>query len=217
MGIRVLLADDHELVRHGLCKILDQQQDIEVIAEVGDGQAAVRLAREVLPDVIILDITMPVLNGLDAARAILAENPGARIIMLSMHHAERIVRDTLAAGASGYVPKDSGPEELLLAVRAVAAGESYLGTRVTKAVTSGFLANVTGPNTSVFSKLSAKEREVLQLLAEGNANKEIAGFLHVSARTVEAHRAQIMEKLGIHTLAGLTRYAIKEGLTPLDF
>src|SRR6185437_14133730 len=145
MGIRVLLADDHELVRHGLCKILDQQQDIEVIAEVGDGQAAVRLAREVLPDVIILDITMPVLNGLDAARAILAENPGARIIMLSMHHAERIVRDTLAAGAS------------------------YLGTRVTKAVTSGFLANVTGPNTSVFAKLSAKEREVLQLLAEGNA------------------------------------------------
>ncbi len=216
MCSRFLVADDHELVRTGLCSILDQQIDIEVVAVAGDGRTAVQMAREMSPDVIILDVTMPIMNGLDATRLIMQENGNARIIVLSMHHAQRVVQDALASGASAYVPKDSGPEELLLAVRAVAAGQSYLGTRVTKSVTSCFLADPSNSKPSVFSKLSAKEREVLQLLAEGQANKEIAAYLHVSARTVEAHRAQIMEKLDIRTLAGLTRYAIQEGLTPLD-
>lgn len=214
--IRVILADDHKLFRVGLRQLIEKSDDVRVIAEAATGLEACDLILTHKPDVLILDISMPDLNGIEAARRIAECSPETRIIVLSMHSDHRYVTEALASGARGYLVKDSAPEELLSAVRKAAQGEYVLSPAINAQVIEQFISgqkqNVRGP----FSVLSAREREVLQLLAEGKSTKEIADKLCLSSKTVETHRQHVMEKLNLHTVAELTRYAIKEGLTPLN-
>jgi len=175
------------------------------------------MARELAPDVTVMDITMPLLNGVEATRQILANNPNTKVLALSIHSDRTIVAEALRAGAAGYLVKNSAPDELIQAIRAVCAGKTYVSEAVAQpAAPEPPAREPTGPASSVFSALTSKQREVLQLVAEGKSNKEIASALSISAKTVEAHRAQIMDKLQIHSTAGLTKYAIREGLTSLD-
>jgi len=215
MGLRILLVDDHQIVRQGLRTLLEKEPDMEVVAEAEDGRAAVRLAREVSPQVVIMDVAMPDLNGIEATRQIVAESPGIKVIALSMHADRRFVANMLKAGASGYLLKDAAFEELAQAIRTVAANRTYLSPEVSDIVVKDYLK---GPQeeASAFSLLTAREREVLQLLAEGKSTREIADCLHVSVKTVETHRQQIMSKLDIRSVAELTKYAIREGLSSLD-
>jgi DNA-binding NarL/FixJ family response regulator len=215
MALKILLVDDHQIVRQGLRTLLEKEPDMEVAAEAEDGRAAVRLAREVSPQVVIMDVAMPDLNGIEATRQIVAECPGVKVIALSMHADRRFVSNMLKAGASGYLLKDSAFEELARAIRAVAADKVYLSPEVSDIVIRDY---VKGPQeeVSVYSLLTPREREVLQLLAEGKATREIADRLHVSVKTVETHRQQIMTKLELRSVAELTKYAIREGLSSLD-
>jgi two-component system response regulator NreC len=215
MGLRILLVDDHQIVRQGLRTLLEKEPDMEVVAEAEDGRAAVRLTREVLPQVVIMDVAMPDLNGIEATRQIVHEFPDIKVIALSMHSDRRFVANMLRAGASGYLLKDSAFEELAQAIRTVAANRTYLSPEVSDIVVKDFLK---GPQEapSAYSLLSPREREVLQLMAEGKTTKEIADRLHVSVKTVETHRQQIMTKLEIRSVAELTKYAIREGLASLD-
>jgi DNA-binding NarL/FixJ family response regulator len=216
--ISILLVDDHQIVRSGLRSLFDDQKDMKVIAEAENGRAAVQMARDLSPDVVVMDITMPDLNGIEATRQILKEAPGAKVIALSEHTDRRYVSEALKAGAVGYLPKAVPFEELVEAVRIVAAGKVYLSPKVANVVVEAYVRGGGGPNedSSAFSILSAREREVLQLIAEGLATKEVAAHLHVSIKTVETHRAKTMEKLNLHSLAELTKYAIREGLTSLE-
>lgn len=217
MSTRVLLADDHRIIREGLRSLLQKQSDMEVVDEAQDGITAVRLTEKLRPDIVIMDIGMPDLNGIEAARQIITRVKGVKVIALSMHSDKRFVLEMLKAGASGYLLKDCAFEELVDAIRAVCTGQIYLSHRVTGVVVDEFLHhNRPGSDTSAYALLSAREREVLQLLAEGNTTKSIAASLNVSAKTIETHRQQIMEKLNLHSVAELTKYAIKEGLTSLD-
>jgi len=213
--IRILLADDHAILRDGLRALLEQQEDMRVVAEAGDGREAVRLAAEVEPDVVVIDIGMPELNGVEAAKRITAAGSKARVVALSMHGDRRYVVEMLRAGATGYVLKDSAGQELVDGIRQAIAGRVFLGTGVADVVVSEVLRGLdgTGPQRHV---LSDREREVLQLLAEGASTREIASKLFVSVKTVETHRANIMRKLGLRTVADLTKYAIREGLTSVD-
>ncbi len=214
MSIRILLADDHKIMRDGLRTLLAQQADMQVVAEADNGRTAVALARELEPDVIIMDIGMPELNGMEAARQIKHTLPEARVIALSMHSDRRFVAGMLGAEASGYLLKDCAFEELGRAIRAAAAGETYLCSGIAGLVVDGYVrAGLLGGEAP---ELSDRDREVLQLVAEGWATKQIAGRLAISVKTVEAHRSQIMKKLGLHSLAEITKYAIREGLTSLD-
>ena len=215
MAKRILIADDHEMVRAGLKSILQQQHDVEVVADVGDGRTAVRLTAELLPDLVIMDINMPELNGIEAIRQIVGGESGAKVIALSVHADRQFIAAALDAGAKGYLLKNSASVELQLAIRAVLQGEMFLSPRIAHIVVDRFVrGNKSGePNGG---ELTPKQREVLQLLAEGKSNKEIALRMEISSKTVETHRAQIMEKLKIHNLAGLTKYAIREGLTSLE-
>ena len=215
MKIKILLADDHKIMREGLKALIDKQMDMEVAEEAQDGAAAVRLARKLLPNVIIMDIGMPEMNGIDATRQILSENKAVKIIALSMHSDRRFVMEMLKAGASGYLLKDSAFEELVGAVHTVMAGQPYLSPRITDIVVKEYLHNVPRNESNVFTVLTAREREVLQLLAEGKSTKQIAAALNLSVKTVETHRQQMMDKLEIRTVAELTKYAIREGLTSL--
>jgi len=210
MALRILLVDDHQIVREGLRILLEKEPDMEVAAEAEDGRAAVRLAREVSPQVVIMDVAMPDLNGIEATRQIVAECPGIKVIALSMHADRRFVANMLKAGASGYLLKDSAFEELARAIRTVAADKVYLSPEVSDIVVRDY---VKGPQeeASVYSLLTPREREVLQLLAEGKATREIADCLHVSVKTVETHRQQIMYKLKVRSVAELTKYAIRGG------
>lgn len=210
MSIRVLLADDHKIVREGLRSLLEKQHGIEVIAEAENGRTAVRLARKLSPDVVVMDIAMPDLNGIGATFQIIAESPGVKVIALSMHSDRRFVARMFKAGASGYLLKDCAFEELDRAINAVVANQIYLSPGIAGVVVEDFVSHL--PDTD----LTPRECEVLQLLAEGNGTKQIASRLHVSVKTIEAHRRQIMEKLGIHSIAELTKYAIREGLTSLE-
>ena len=216
MSTKILLADDHKIIREGLRSLLEEQPDMEVIAEAADGRMALTLARKVLPDVIIMDITMPDLNGVEATRQVTAELTNVKVIALSMHSQRRFVVETLKAGASGYLLKDCAVEELVRAIHTVVADQIYLSPRITGIVIEDYVHNLPATDPSAFSTLSAREREVLQLLAEGKSTKEIASCLHISAKTVETHRRQTMRKLGIHSIAELTKYAIHEGLTSLE-
>jgi len=210
-SLRVLLADDHALVRAGMRALLGELPGIEVVAETGDGREALRLVREHKPDIALLDISMPGLNGLEVVARIAQEHPTTRVIMVSMHGDDESVRRALVAGAAGYLLKNSDRHELELALRAVARGDTWLSPSLTKRVVAAYTQgapSAAGP----FAVLTPRQREVLQLVAEGHSNKEIAGRLNVALKTVEAHRTELMERLGIHGVASLVRYAIQVGL-----
>jgi DNA-binding NarL/FixJ family response regulator len=216
MSLRILLADDHRIFRAGLRPLLAAESDMEVVAEAENGLRALELARELLPDIAVLDITMPGLNGLEVTRHLAQEAPSVRVIILSMHSDRRYVLEALRAGARGYLLKEGGFEELLVAVRAVADGRIHLGAAVGEQVIRDYVQLARDDEGGAFAVLSGREREVLQLLAEGLATKEIADRLVLSVKTVESHRKAVMDKLEIHSIAELTKYAIREGLTPLD-
>ncbi len=216
MTARVLIADDHGIVREGLRTLIERESDMEVVAEAEDGAEAVRVALEVAPNVVIMDIAMPELNGMEATRRIVAEAPGVKVLALSMHSDKRFVAEILKAGASGYLLKDCAFEELARAIRAVVAGQTYLSPAIAGIVAEGYVRRLSASDSSAFSVLTPREREVLQLMAEGWPTKRIASRLHVSVKTVETHRRQIMQKLDIHSVAELTKYAVREGLTSLE-
>ncbi len=213
--IRILLADDHALVRAGLRSLLESLPEVEVVAEAGDGREALRLAATHHPHIALLDIAMPELNGLEAAALLAKEAPDTRVIILSMHTSEEYVVRALRAGVAGYLLKDSGLAELELAVKAVARGETYLSPPMSKHVVADYVRRIGGEE-SLLEQLTPRQREVLQLIAEGRTTKEIAQKLNLSVKTVETHRAQLMERLDIHDLAGLVRYAIRAGLVAPD-
>jgi DNA-binding NarL/FixJ family response regulator len=205
------------MVRAGLISMLQRDPGNEVVGEAGDGRQAVEMARKLQPDVIFCDVTMPLLNGIEATRHIREFSPREiKVIMISVHYDQTMVTEALRAGANGYLLKTSAAVELQLAVRAAREGATYLSPRVGQVVVDGLLADRDPERPRVFSALTAKQREVLQLLAEGKTNKEVAACLCISAKTVEAHRGQLMEKLHIHTVAGLTKYAIREGITSVE-
>jgi DNA-binding NarL/FixJ family response regulator len=216
MSIKILLADDHKIVRDGLRALIEKYPDMEVVAEAADGRTAVRLVKELRPKVVIMDISMPDLNGIEATRQILVEEPEVKILTLSMHSDSRYVKEVFKVGAAGYLLKECAFEELANAIYTVAADQIYLSPRITHVVINDYLSKLPAARTSVFSVLTAREREVLQLLAEGKTTKEIAFSLDLSVKTVEAHRQKIMEKSDIHSVAELTKYAIREGLTSLE-
>jgi DNA-binding NarL/FixJ family response regulator len=212
----ILLADDHQIVRQGLRSLLERNQDMRVVGEASDGRTAVRMTQELSPDVVIMDVGMPDLNGIEATRQLLHDDASTKVVALSMHSDRRFIGEMLKAGAKGYLLKDGAFEELAGAVRSVVAGKMYLSPRITDVVVDDYLRNVPGAEPSVFAKLTPREREVLQLMAEGRSTKEIAMDLKVSVKTIETHRRQVMEKLDIHSVAELTKYAIREGLTNLE-
>lgn len=216
MNLRVVLVDDHRMFREALRPLLAQTPGFEIVGEAGDGQQAIELCAQLAPDVVIMDVSMPGLNGLEATRRILADRPRTRVVVLSMHADRRFVAETLRAGAAAYVLKDAGFAELVRALQAVAEGRTYLSEPVRQLVVQEYVAGLQREDRSAFSLLSAREREVLQLVAEGASTKEIGDRLSVSVKTIETHRRQIMEKLDLHSVAELTKYAIREGLTPLD-
>jgi DNA-binding NarL/FixJ family response regulator len=208
--IRVLIADDHGIVAEGLRRLVEAEPDMRVVGCVEDGREAVRLAREASPDVVVMDLSMPELNGADATRAIVGEVASCRVLVLSMYADREYVRRALKAGATGYVVKRAAARDLVEAIRATHAGRRYLSSRVADAVLEE------GEDRDPLGRLSAREREVLQLIAEGRTGAEIAGRLSLSQKTVETYRARLIEKLGIRDVPGLVRFAIQRGLVPLD-
>jgi DNA-binding NarL/FixJ family response regulator len=216
MSIRVILADDHKIIREGLRNLLEKQDDLEIIAEAGNGRTTIKLAHELTPDLIVMDTIMPDLNGIEATRKIIADNPRIKIIALSMHSDRQFVIEMLKAGAMGYMLKDCAFEELIYAINSVINNQMYLSPKITTVMLKEYMRGVKKEKTSVFSVLSNREREVLQLIAEGKTTKEIAYHLNVSIKTIDTHRQQIMNKLKIHSIAELTKYAVREGLTPLE-
>ncbi len=217
MNTRILLADDHKIVREGLCGLINKLPGMEVVAEAENGRAAVNLSQKIKPDIVIMDIAMPDLNGVEATRQILCTNKGVKIIVLSMHSDRRLVTEILKAGASGYLLKeDCDLEELNRAIKSVTAKQVYLAPRVANyMVRDHILKKAAGTETLSDSILTSREREVLQLLAEGKRTKQIASCLCVSVKTIETHRTNIMHKLDIYTLAGLVKYAIQEKIISL--
>lgn len=213
MTIRVLIADDHTILRHGLSHSIGQEHDMEVVGEVDEGHKAVELARELSPDVAVMDISMPDLNGIEATRMIQRESPKTRVIALSMHSSKRYVREMFKAGAAGYLLKECEFEELVGAIRLVAQGRTYITPAVTGTLLESCVEDEGQAGQSAFSLLTQREREVLQLIAEGHTTKQVARRLYISPKTVEAHRLKVMNKLNIDNIAQLTKYAIQEGLT----
>ena len=219
MSIKIVLADDHEIIRDGLRLLIENQSDMELIGEAGDGRAAVQLARELLPDVVIMDIAMPNLNGVEATRQITSKLPDIKVLALSIHSNRQYVLEMLKAGSSGYLLKDYAFEYLVLAVNAVVAGSIYLCPKIADMVIKDYVQRMSAKpiiDSLTSAVLSGREREVLQLLAEGNATRKIASILHISVKTVESHRQHIMSKLSLRSIAELTKYAISEGLTSLE-
>jgi DNA-binding NarL/FixJ family response regulator len=212
MTIRIIIADDHGVVAEGLKHVVETQPDMEVVSLAVDGREAVRQARELQPDVVLMDLSMPELNGADATRAILERDPKCRVIVLSMYAEREYVRRALKAGAAGYVVKRSAAKEVVDAIRAVHAGQRYLSARVADVVIDDYAGDRDDP----LARLSAREREVLQLLAEGHTGAQIAERLSLSQKTVETYRARLVEKLGIRDVAGLVRFAIQRGIVSLD-
>jgi len=213
MSIKVLIVDDHAIVRHGLSRCIQQQEDMEVVGQASDGRVAVELARKLSPDVVLMDVSMPCLNGIEATREIVRESPGTRVVALSMHSAKRFVREMFRAGASGYLLKDCEFDELVQTIRLISEGHTYISPSISRIVVENYTRKPQEDKESAFSVLTRREREVLQLMAEGNSTKQIAIRLFISPKTVEAHRLRIMNKLDIDNVALLTKYAIQEGLT----
>jgi len=209
--VRVLLADDHALVRAGIRALLQGLEGVTVVAETGNGAEVLALARTHRPDVVLLDISMPGLSGLDVSAQLERELPEVRVVVLSMHANEEYVLQALRSGAVGYMLKDSATAELELALKAVMQGETYLSPPISKQVVEGYVQRV-GAEQPASEKLTPRQREVLQLIAEGHSTKEIAYRLELSVKTVETHRAQLMERLQIRDIAGLVKYAIRSGL-----
>lgn len=216
MSIKVVLADDHGIIRQGVRLLLEQEPDIEVVGEAEDGRKALALVQELLADIVIMDITMPNLNGIDATRKIVSQFPKVKVIALSIHSGRHFVADMLKAGASGYLLKECLADELLRAIRTVANGGIYLSPGAAGAVVDDYVKRLMTVTNSWMAMLTDREREVLQLIAEGKAIKQIALELHVSNKAIEAARRKIMEKLDIHSVAELTKYAIREGLTSVE-
>ncbi len=215
MSCSIVLIDDHQMFREGIRHLLEKRKDIVTLGEAGDGRSAVRMAKKLKPQVVIMDVSMPDLNGIEATRQILMDNPEIRIVALSMHSDRLFVLKMLKAGASGYVLKDSVFDELILALNTVMRGKTYLSPEIAGLVLDDYRNLSLNTEAKVVSILSPREQEVVQLIAEGRTSKQIAAALNVSAKTIETHRAQVMRKLDIHNLAELTKYAIREGLTSI--
>jgi len=209
--IKVLLADDHALVRAGLVKLLESMPDIEVLGEASDGLQLLELAHALHPDLVLMDIAMPGLNGLETTARLLKAAPNTKVIILSMHQDEQYVRQALRVGTSGYLLKDSAPNELSLAIHAVARGDTYLSPAISRGVVSDYVTRLRNDDENQIA-LTPRQREVLQLIAEGKSTKEIAQRLDLSVKTVDTHRTLLMKQLDIHEVAGLVRYAMRAGL-----
>ncbi|MBI4982447.1 MAG: response regulator transcription factor [Candidatus Omnitrophica bacterium] len=215
MSIKVVLVDDHNVMREGLRALLKNESDIEVAGEAADGRSAFRLVSEIKPDLVIMDIALPGLNGMETTRKIISKFSDVKVLVLSAYSERRFIFRVFKAGASGYLLKDCAFEELVCAIRTVSANRIYLSPEIADIVVKDYLRQSSKNNTSGFSVLTAREREVLQLLAEGKTTKQIALLLKISVKTVETHRSQIMDKLNIRSIAELTKYAIREGITSL--
>jgi len=217
MNIKILIADDHKITRDGLSALIEKQDNMEVVGEADNGRIAVELVEQLKPDIIIMDIRMPDLNGIDATRQILSNSPGSKIIALSMYSDSRYVKGMLQAGVSGYLVKSCAFEELVNAINAVVANQAYLSPSIADTVMKNYVESLSGNDQSQSpdSCLSSREREVLQLIAEGATADQIATRLHISVKTVSTHRRNIMEKLAIDNIAGLIKFAVREGLTSI--
>ncbi|MBL0161224.1 MAG: response regulator transcription factor [Bryobacterales bacterium] len=211
--IRMILADDHAVMRRGLRLVLEQQEDFEVLGEASDGREAVALAETLKPDVVLLDITMPNLNGIEAARQITAKQLGCAIVVLSMHSDEGYVLRALKAGARGYLLKESAEADLILAIRSVSEGKAFFSPAVSRMLVEDYVRQLQDRDIEdSYELLTAREREILQLVAEGKSNKDVAAMLNLSPYTVETHRANIMEKLNLHSVPELILYAVRKGV-----
>lgn len=217
MTVRLLIADDHKLMREGLKALIEKESDIEVVGEAEDGKTTVTLAGKSNPHIIVMDVSMPDLNGIEATRKILGANPHVKVVALSGHTDQHFVREMLTAGASAYILKHTASEELMRAIRTVMKGGKYLSPEVTRGVMDAYveMSRPLGKD-QAFVVLTDREREVLQMIAEGKSTKETADSLAVSVKTVETHRRNIMEKLDLHSVAALTKFAIREGITSVD-
>lgn len=215
--IRVLLTDDHTIVRKGLLSLLLDQEDIEVVGEAEDGRDALKQTEQLQPDVVVMDITMPLLNGLEATRQIKRYWPHIKVVILTVHTNEEYIFQILEAGASGYVVKDAAPGELLLAIHAASEGETFLSPSISQTVIQEYIAHAQPAlREGGLNALTEREREILQLLAEGHATRDIAEMLVISVKTVETHRSNLMRKLDVDNLADLTKYAVRKGVTSLE-
>lgn len=211
--LRLFLGDDHTLVRHGLRKILEERPDWEVVGEADDGRSAVRKVAALQPDIAVLDIGMPLLNGIDATRQIVRKAPGVKVLILSMHSDEAYVTRALNAGATGYLLKDSAGKDLIRAIAAVAEGQSFFSPAVSRMMLDDYVRRAAGSDAADrYDTLSNREREIFQLVAEGRSNKEVAELLSISAATVETHRARVLQKLNVHNTAELVLYAVRRGV-----
>jgi len=216
MTIRTIIADDHTIVREGLRSLLEKEYDVEIIAEATDGRSAVELADKLKPDVIVIDLAMPNMSGIEATRKICNKHDDVKVVILSMHSDKRFVSRALKAGAQGYMLKDCAAEELVRAIHAVVANQIYLSPAVASSVVKGYLNYLSMTAAGPLSTLTSRENEILQLIAEGKNTKNIASALNLSIKTVETHRQRIMIKLNIDSVAGLTKYAVSEGLASLE-
>ncbi len=216
MTIRIVLADDHRIMRDGLAALLKREQGFELVGEAHDGLGAIRLARELAPDVLVTDLAMPGMNGIEAIRRVRAEAPTVQVLCLSVHDEDRMVLAGIDAGAAGYVLKDSSFEELSQAIRKVMARQIYLSPSLVGVFVEGYRTRGAAVAGGAFSQLTAREREIVQLFSEGHSTSQIAEQLHLSAKTVATHRENVLHKLHIESIAELTRYAIREGLSSLQ-
>jgi len=216
VSIHIVLADDHEIVREGLSALLSSQSGIEVVGFACNGHEAIQLVHEQSPDLVVMDVAMPDMNGIEATRQMLRHSSEIKVLALSVHSDKRFIVEMLKAGASGYLLKDCAFDELAHAIEVIMSGQIYLSPSIAGVVVDDYMERISDEESSVFSVLTTREREVLQLLTEGHSTKDVAGRLHLSVKTIETHRQNIMNKLNIHTLAELTKYAIREGLTSLE-